>query len=115
MKVDKNWAKEKLRKNPISKKKEKEVSTPSVVEWKKFNNSSETNVSVFTKTTNPKIIVKSENVKNDYDISYQNWNKHKLLKFICGMILCIIILMTFFLSLRTYNIINELSYYIMQP
>lgn len=116
MKVDKNWTQKKLQKSSVSKKKQKEVITSDIIEEKKIGSSSESNISVLTKTTNPKIIVNSEDFKDSYnELPHHNRKKHKLLKSICFMIICIIILMTFFLSLKTYNIVNELSYYIMQP
>ena len=116
MKIDKNWTQKKQQKNSISKKKQEEVIVSNVIEEKKNNNPSEPNISVITKRTNPKVIINSENCKNDYnDWLHHNRKKHKLLKFACFIIICIIILMTFFLCLKTYNIVNELSYYMMQP
>ena len=114
MKSDKIWAQKIKQKNSISKKKQKEVIASEIVEEKKINNSSESNISVLTKTTNPKVVINSEDFKNcDENLTIQK--KHKLLKTVCFMIICIIILMTFFISLKTYNMVNELSYYIMQP
>lgn len=76
--------------------------------------SPDTSVSVFTRTTNPKVIIKSENIKNGWDYECNGiCNKHRLLKLICMMIMCVIILMTFFLVLKTYNNVNELSEYFM--
>lgn len=68
------------------------------------------NVSVITKTTAPKVIIQSENM-NEQSLNENN-DKHLFLKLICFVIMCIILLMTFFLSLKTYNSINELSDYI---
>ena len=68
------------------------------------------NVSVITKTTAPKVVVQSEKV-NQKHLSEIN-DKHLLLKLICFVIMCIILLMTFFLSLKTYNAMNELSDYV---
>ena len=114
MKSDKIWAQKMKQKNSISKKKQKEMIASEIVEEKKINNSSESNISVLTKTTNPKVVINSEDFKNcDENLTIQK--KHKLLKTVCFMIICIIILMTFFISLKTYNMVNELSYYIMQP
>ncbi len=114
MKSDKIWAQKMKQKNSISKKKQKEVIASEIVEEKKINNSSESNISVLTKTTNPKVVINSEDFKNcDENLTIQK--KNKLLKTVCFMIICIIILMTFFISLKTYNMVNELSYYIMQP
>lgn len=70
------------------------------------------NVSVITKTTAPKVIIQSENITNNEDIVNKISNKHLLLKFICLVIMCIILLMTFFLSLKTYNAVNDLSEYV---
>lgn len=70
------------------------------------------NVSVITKTTTPKVVIQSEKVSNNEDISNEINDKHLLLKLICFVIMCIILLMTFFLSLKTYNAVNELSDYI---
>ena len=67
------------------------------------------NVSVITKTTTPKVVIQSEDITNNDNILE---DKHLLLKLICFVIMCIILLMTFFLSLKTYNTVNELSDYI---
>ena len=80
---------------------------------KKVIESSDANVSVFTKTTTPKVIIKSENIDSNNTFQNINRSKHKLLKFICSIIMCLIILMTFFLSLKTYDTVNELSKYFM--
>ena len=97
MKVDKNWTQKKQQKISISKRRQKEVIASDVIEEKKINNSPEPNISVLTKTTNPKVVINSENFKNDCDnLSCHSWK-------------------TFFLSLKTYNIVKELWYHIMQP
>ena len=70
------------------------------------------NVSVITKTTAPKVVVQSEDLNNDHNISNEIKNSHLLLKLVCFIIMCIILLMTFFLSLKTYNTVNELSDYV---
>lgn len=67
------------------------------------------NVSVITKTTTPKVVIQSENVNNNNKVLE---DKHLLLKLVCFVIMCIILLMTFFLSLKTYNAVNELSDYV---
>jgi hypothetical protein len=67
------------------------------------------NVSVITKTTTPKVVIQSENIKNNDNLLD---DKHLLLKLVCFVIMCIILLMTFFLSLKTYNTLNELSDYV---
>lgn len=69
------------------------------------------NVSVITKTTTPKVVIQSENVNNNNLLNEIN-DKHLLLKLICFVIMCVILLMTFFLSLRTYNAVNQLSDYV---
>ena len=70
------------------------------------------NVSVITKTTSPKVVIQSENVSNTSHLLNEINDKHLLLKLICFVIMCIILLMTFFLSLKTYHAVNELSDYI---
>ena len=67
------------------------------------------NVSVITKTTTPKVVIQSENVNNNNKVLE---DKHLLLKLVCFVIMCIILLMTFFLSLKTYHAVNELSDYV---
>ena len=70
------------------------------------------NVSVITKTTTPKVVIQSENVsKSENHLSEIN-DKHLILKLVCFVIMCVILLMTFFLSLKTYNAVNELSDYV---
>lgn len=98
----------------LNPKKKQEVLVSSATSEKKVPDSSESNVSVFTKTTSPKVIIKSESLKHDYNYSLcQNRDKHRLLQLVCFMIMCVIILMTFFLSLKTYNVVKELSDYIL--
>lgn len=100
----KSASKSKKQWNPIeSKKTQKEIWNSNII-------NSDSEVSVFTKTTNPKVIIESEQIKNKcYEKT--NRNKHKLLKFLCLVIMCTIILITFFLSLKTYNTVKELSEY----
>lgn len=76
------------------------------VEMKQSSNVTEAGVSVITKTTNPKVLIQSENFdKNPYA-------EHQLLKFICMIVMCTIILITFFVSIKTYNLVQELSNHI---
>ena len=70
------------------------------------------NVSVITKTTTPKVVIQSENINNNSRLLNEINDKHLLLKLICFVIMCIILLMTFFLSLKTYHAVNELSDYV---
>lgn len=112
MKTDKkvNSTAKKQWKTSVTKKLPKKTWEVKTVAEKKVTESSDTNVSVFTRTTNPKVIIKSESVKDDWkDFSCKNWNKHKLIKFVCFVVICLIVLMTFFLSLKTYNTVNDLS------
>lgn len=77
-----------------------------------FNSSStpnintESNVSVITKTTNPRVVVQREST-NDMK-NWLDYRRHNLIKFVCLIVMCVIILITFFLSLKTYNIVNSL-------
>jgi len=77
---------------------------------KKMIDSSNTSVSVFTKTINPKLVIESENIEAEHYLKWKR-DKHKLLKFLCLIVMCVIILITFFLSLNTYNMVHELSKY----
>jgi hypothetical protein len=72
---------------------------------KRVSNDSDANVSVFTKTTNPNVVINSEDVAA---YRKQRFHKHRILKSVCLIVMGIIILMTFFLSLKTYNAVNEL-------
>jgi len=65
----------------------------------------EENFSVITKSTRPKVVIQSENIENEYSI----YHNHKMIKSIFLVVICCIILITFFLSLKTYNMVNELS------
>ena len=69
------------------------------------------NISVITKTTAPKVVIQSENVKYA-DNANKNIYDHKVFQFILAIVMCIIILITFFISLKTYNTLNSLSDYI---
>lgn len=93
----------------IASKNSKRETVSDVVVEKKTSENPETGVSVFTKTTNPKIVIQSENLEDTRVCQNQNICSCRFLKFVCLMIMCIIVLMTFFLTLRTYNIVNELS------
>ena len=101
------------KKPKISKKVQKVIWTNEDTHNKKLN-SSDSSVSVFTRTTNPKVIIKSENIENSWKFIWKGiLDKHRLLRFIWMIIMCLIILITFFLSLKTYNTVNELSEYLM--
>jgi len=69
------------------------------------------NISVITKTTSPKVVIQSENVKYA-DKADESMCNHKVFQFILAIVMCIIILITFFISLKTYNTLNSLSDYI---
>jgi hypothetical protein len=107
-------------KKPINEKSAKKTSSSSVTKEKQFSgltiqkkvNSDGSDFSVITKTTKPKVIVQSECVDN-YNTSDLSLCNHKMVKFVCLIVMCIIILITFFLSLKTYNIVTELSNYIL--
>lgn len=68
----------------------------------------ESNVSVITKTTNPKIVIQSESFDKD---GQWDLHKHTLLKFICLIIMYIIILITFFISIKTFDMVKDLTQY----
>lgn len=110
----KTWTTKKLWDALNSKRISKESWDSDVIVTKKSVKTPENDVSVFTKTTNPRVVVKSENLNDEWNISLQKCCcKCKVLKFLCFAIMCIIILMTFFLALKTYNTVNELANYIL--
>lgn len=92
-----------------------EKNRQSQTEIKKNDNTtediSETNVSVITKTTNPRIVVQSENLDKDHKL---NLHEHTLLKFICLIIMCVIVLITFFISIKTFDMVKDLTHYIIK-
>lgn len=99
--------------NSNSTKKQKGSKIGTTIREDKVQNQTNSNVSVFTKTNNPKVVIQAEKLNNNWNNFYwENLNTHKLIKFTCIIIMCLIILMIFFLSLRTYNTINELSDYV---
>ena len=67
-------------------------------------NINENNSSVIIKSTRPKVVVQSEDIK-DNCIHHET----KIIKSMLLVVMCLIILITFFLSLRTYNMVNKLS------
>lgn len=99
------------KKQIISKKAGKDSKGFGSIQEKEVEQTSENNVSVFTKTTAPKVIIQSENIDNN--LFSEKVNKHQILKICCLIIMSIILLMTFFLALKTYNAVNELSDYIL--
>jgi len=104
--------KAKEKNNVISKKTENKHKKTDSIAKRDIKNISENNVSVFTKSINPRVIIKSEDMDQKPNLLIQNMDKHQILKVCCLIIMCIILLMTFFLSLKTYNTVQELSDYI---
>ena len=100
----------KTKNNQVSGKDSKKESVFEVAVEKKLSDNSDANVSVFTKTTSPKVVVQAEKLGN-FGFN-QNIYRHKILLFACLIIMGIVILMTFFLALKTYSNVNELSDYI---
>ena len=100
----------KLKGREVTKRSSKKETVSEGVTEKKISNDSNVGVSVFTKTTTPKVVIQSE--KMDNAGIYQNVCKHRIIKSACLIIMGIIILMTFFLALKTYNSVNELSDYV---
>lgn len=86
------------------------------VNVKSVNDSSRTNedvnVSVITKSTKPKVIVNSEEIKDNEYINLKRNEQSKVIwmrKFLCSIIMWIIILITFFVSLKIYSITKEIN------
>ena len=104
----------KAEKSTSQTKRQKNSKVWTTIVTKKSSKDEEATVSVFTKTNTPKVILKSEKLNKECDsICWTSLNKHTLIKFVCILIMCLIILITFFISLRTYNIVNELADYIL--
>jgi len=99
----------KAEKVKISTRGSKKETVSDVVVEKEVSENPETGVSVFTKTINPKVVIQSGNLENTKTCQNQNVCSCRFLKFVCLMIMSIIVLMTFFLALKTYNIVNELA------
>ena len=102
------WKTKKVLKNKVFTWNSKKDDISDVVTEKSSIDNSEVGVSVFTKTTNPKVVIQSERVNKSAFIGNQNVCEHKFLKSVCVIILGIILLMIFFLTLKTYNTVNEL-------
>lgn len=83
--------------------------TPNLTIQEKVEKPDNENFSVITKSTRPKVVIQSENIKNDCSICHN----HKMIKFIFLVVISCIILITFFLSIKTYNMVNELSFSIL--
>ena len=75
----------------------------------KTENVNENHSSVITKSTKPKVVIQSENIENSCPP-----NKNKTIKSMLLIVICIIILITFFISLKTYNMANEIYQYLLQ-
>ena len=75
----------------------------------KTENVKESHSSVITKSTKPKVVIQSENIENSCPC-----NKDKTIKSMLLIVICIIILITFFISLKTYNMANEIYQYLLQ-
>ena len=93
----------------VSTKNSRKEAVSDVVVKKKVSNNSEMGVSVFTKTTNPKVVVQSENLDTTKAFQNQNICWRRFLKSTWMIVMSIIVLMTFFLALKMYSIVSELS------
>ena len=100
------WSNKNSPKSRVSKKE----TVSEVITEKKLSNDSTPSVTVFTKTTTPKVVVQSEDT-NCYTPYVHHSQTYRIFKSVCLIVLWIIILMTFFLNLKIYQIINESSYW----
>ena len=92
----------------------KKLENSGVVVTEKNDKTIEGDVSVFMKTTKPKVILESESLNGKcHTLLQKHYCGYRVLRFLCFIILCIIVLMTFFLALKTYNMVNELTNYIL--
>lgn len=99
------WKTQKTKKSEVSKKTQKETNFKTVSPSKISNDS---NVSVFTKTSNPKVIIQTDNINESVKQKNENINQINIIKNLCAIIICLIILITFFLSFKTYIMMNNL-------
>ena len=93
----------------VSTKNSKRETVSDVAIEKKVSSNPEMGVSVFTKTTNPKVVIHSENLCTTRVFQNQNICWRRFLKSTWMIVMSIIVLITFFLTLKTYNIVSELS------
>jgi len=91
----------------VSKENSKKGSASEVVIEKKISDDSNENVSVITKMRSPDVVLKSERIRNNGYSNVCTW-KIRMLEFTCLITMCIVILATFFLSIRIYSMLNEL-------
>ena len=68
---------------------------------------SESSVSVFTRSVNPKVVVWAEKVNNE-NLCCNRQCSWKIIKFVFMVVMSILLIITFFVSLRTYHIIENL-------
>ena len=68
----------------------------------------ESNVSVFTKSTNPKVVVWAEKL-NEKSLYYSKLCSWKIMKLVFMVVMSILLIITFFVSLKTYHIVEHLS------
>lgn len=100
------WSNKNSPKSKVSKKE----TISEVITEKKLSNDSTPSVTVFTKTTAPKLVVQSEDA--NCCTSYVHHSQtYRIFKSVCLIVLWIIILMTFFLNLKIYQMINESPYW----
>ena len=73
------------------------------------NSQANENPSVITKTRNPKVVVNTETINEENNIWCQCcYCRHKFIISLCLIVMWVVMLATFFISLKTYNIINSL-------
>lgn len=70
----------------------------------KDSTSNITSVSVITKSTKPNVVIQAEKFESKNSI---NTDEKMIFTQICMFVVGIIILLTFFLSLKTYKIVNQ--------
>lgn len=85
----------------------KKLSSKSGVVENEKREQTESNVSVFTRSTNPKVVVWAEKVSNEKSCCNRqcSW---RIIKFVFMVVMSILLIITFFVSLRTYHIVENL-------
>ena len=72
-------------------------------------NQNEADVSVFTKSTNPKVVVWSEKFNNEnVKFHCDGWCSWKIVKFVFMIVMSSLLIITFFVSIKTYHIVENL-------
>lgn len=80
----------------------------------RLDNKFENGVSVITKTTKPKVVIQSEKIAEPKNCNYSDFcKKYSIVEYLYLIIMWIIVLITLFISIKTYNTVNNLANFIL--